>query len=101
MKNPFKKKAQTLPTSIRRATSQELIESATKVVDNALSMFTKAVNQVDLANQILNDSLKQSNEKIVDLQTQLAQEEITVAKAQDNVKANNALKAKLSEFVIK
>jgi len=52
-------------------TPSMMIEKANGVVDNAVSMFKKAILEIDKANELLNQSKIQSQEKIDSLELEL------------------------------
>lgn len=95
----FKKKVKS-PVTPMPVNSVLLMAKAGSIVDNALSMFSKAVKDIDSANQLLEDSKKMSEEEIAKFRLMLEVRENDKAKAEDSIKANNALKEKLSQFVV-
>ena len=97
----FKKKAKVTPITIPVPVNATLLMAkASSMVDNALSMFSKAVKDIESANQLLEDSKKMSEEEIAKLKVNLEVKENDKIKAEDSIKANNALKEKLSQFVV-
>ena len=98
MFNLFKKKM-VEDVVVPVVTPTELIAHANSIVDNALSAFNTAVIAIVRANALLDDATKEHSEKISELETSLAFVKAEKEQANENMKANLALKEKLLQFV--
>ncbi|RXZ77943.1 hypothetical protein EBB07_28195 [Paenibacillaceae bacterium] len=77
------------------------VTHAKQKVANAISMFTKASEEVEQANILLNDEkLTRINEK-EELEERIRQINNEVDDVSNQIESNNVLKSKLSEFILK
>jgi len=79
-------------------TPSMMIEKAVGVVDNAVSMFKQAVQEIDKANEMLNQSKIQSQEKIDALELELANTQQVKNEAEAKINTHLELREKLSQF---
>lgn len=99
----FRSKKQSAPIIVEPVTitSATLIENANQMVEKALYSFKVAINQIEYANQDLTAACYQSSDEIESLKVNLAIKQKEKETAEETIKANNALKEKLSQFVVK
>ncbi len=92
MINIFKKKrVQPILTPVM------MIEKANCIVDSAMNMFKKSIQEIESANKILEESRLKTTEKMQSLEEELNFQRQT----KENAMANNSiLKEKLSQFII-
>lgn len=76
-----------------------MIEKATGIVNNAVNMFKVAVDEIDKANALLNDSKSESEDRIKYLESQLSDTHGVKNEAEASINANLVLKEKLSQFI--
>ena len=79
-------------------TPSMMIEKAVGVVDNAVSMFKQAVQEIDKANEMLNQSKIQSQEKIHALELELVNTQQVKNEAEAKINTHLELREKLSQF---
>ena len=82
----------------RELSPEEKLMQATNIVNTSLNMFKKAIDDVDKANKILEDSIEEGEKEITSLESQLAYKNLTKSKAQDQITANIGLKENLKKF---
>ena len=75
-----------------------MIEKAVGVVDNAVSMFKQAILEIDKANEMLNQSKIQSQEKIDALELELVNTQHVKNEAEAKINTHLELREKLSQF---
>ena len=80
-------------------TPSMMIEKAVGVVDNAVSMFKQAILEIDKANEMLNQSKIQSQEKIDALELELVNTQHVKNEAEAKINTHLELRGKLSQFV--
>jgi len=93
MKKLFKKNV-----VVTTLTPSMMIEKAVGVVDNAVSMFKQAVQEIDKANEMLNQSKIQSQEKIHALELELVNTQQVKNEAEAKINTHLELREKLSQF---
>jgi len=79
-------------------TPSMMIEKAVGVVDNAVSMFKQAILEIDKANEMLNQSKIQSQEKIDSLELELVNTQQIKNEAEAKINSHLELREKLSHF---
>jgi len=79
-------------------TPSMMIEKAVGVVDNAVSMFKQAILEIDKANEMLNQSKIQSQEKIDALELELVNTQHVKNEAEAKINTHLELREKLSQF---
>jgi len=79
-------------------TPSMMIEKAVGVVDNAVSMFKQAILEIDKANEMLNQSKIQSQEKIDLLELELVNTQQIKNEAEAKINSHLELREKLSQF---
>ena len=81
-------------------TPSAMIEKAVGVVANAVSMFNLAVQEIDKANEILNQSKEKSQAKIDSLELELANTQQVKSEAEAKINSHLELREKLSQFAL-
>jgi phosphate uptake regulator len=82
-------------------TPKLMMEKANNMVEQSLSMFKRAVDQVDEANTLLAKSVEENDVKIQSLQEKISNVSNEKLTAEENIKANLVLREKLSQFVVR
>lgn len=77
----------------------KMITKAAGVVDSAVSAFTKAIAEIDKANEILIKSKEHSTKEIANLKEKLAVAEQTKVNAEVKINSHLELREKLSQFI--
>jgi len=81
-------------------TPSMMIEKAVGVVANAVSMFNLAVQEIDKANEMLNQSKEKSQAKIDSLELELANTQQVKSEAEAKINSHLELRGKLSQFAL-
>ncbi len=95
-RNPFKKESPKIVTV--PLTPAQMMNRANSIVDNALGMFTQAVKDVDKANAIQLEAIVISRDFSKQLKDEALKHDTQAELGEATVKANLALKEKLSQF---
>jgi archaellum component FlaC len=78
---------------------QQMFQEAEQKIQDAFSMFSQAHNAVEEADRMIMESVEENKKVLTSLEAQVESVANDIQKAQDNLQANSALKARLKEFI--